>query len=47
MTLADGELFLQGRFQAARWYAHFDSQSGKSGQNSSRTSEGAAILRRP
>lgn len=46
MTLADGELFLQGWFQAVRWYAHLDSQSGKSGQNSSHTSEGAASLSR-
>ena len=46
MTLADAELFLQGWFQAARWYAHLDSQSGKSGPNSSHTSEDAPILRR-
>jgi hypothetical protein len=46
MTLADVELFHQGWFQASRWHAHVDSQSGKSGQNSSHTSEGAAILRR-
>jgi hypothetical protein len=32
MTLADGELFLQGWFQAARWYAHLDNQSGKAQQ---------------
>jgi len=46
MTLADEELFLQGWFQATRWYAHLDSQFGKSEQNSSHTSEGAAILSR-
>jgi hypothetical protein len=39
MTLADVELFLQGWFQADRWYAHLDRQSGKSGQNSSHTPE--------
>ena len=44
MTLADTELFLQGWFQAARWYARLDSQSGKSEQNSSRTSQSWAIL---
>jgi hypothetical protein len=45
-TLGDAELFLQGWFQAARWYAHLDSEARKSEQNSSDTSEGAAILRR-
>ena len=29
MTLADAELFLQGWFQASRWYAHLDSESRK------------------
>jgi|ERR1700733_2725714 hypothetical protein len=37
MTLADGELFLQGWFQAAQWHGRLDSQSGTSGQNSSGT----------
>ena len=46
MSLADGELFLQGWFQAARWYAHLDSEPHRLGQNSLHTSEGAAILRR-
>ncbi len=32
MTLADAELFLQGWFQAARWYAHLDSESRRSQQ---------------
>lgn len=40
MTLADAEVFLQGWFQASRWYAHLDNVSGKSGQNSSHTPEG-------
>jgi hypothetical protein len=35
MTLADGELFLQGWFQAARWYAHLDSESRKAQQSGS------------
>jgi hypothetical protein len=35
MTLADGELFLQGWFQAARWYAHLDSESRKAQRNGS------------
>ncbi len=32
ITLADAELFLQGWFQAARWYAHLDSESRKARQ---------------
>lgn len=35
MTLADAELFLQGWFQAARWYAHLDSESRKAEQDGS------------
>lgn len=35
MTLADDELFLQGWFQASRWYAHLDSESRKSEHGSS------------
>jgi len=35
MSLADGELFLQGWFQAARWYAHLDSESRKAEQDGS------------
>ena len=51
MTLADGELFLQGWFQAARWYAHLDNESHNLQQGSSVSFAGeaqsaAAILRR-
>lgn len=46
LTLSDEELLLQGWFQASRWYAHLDSQSRKSERNSSRTSDGGAILSR-
>lgn len=35
MTLGDAELFLQGWFQATRWYAHLDSESRKVQQESS------------
>jgi hypothetical protein len=44
LTLGDAELFLRGRFRAARCYAHLDSQSGKSEQNSPHTSESAGNL---
>jgi hypothetical protein len=32
MTIADAEVFLQGWFQAVRWYAHLDSESRRSQQ---------------
>ncbi|SRR5258708_37548717 len=34
MTLADGELFLQGWFQAVQWCAHLDNESRRSQQGS-------------